>query len=209
MIFAASGACLRFSRLRRLGVAAANPLHTVTNEDGRVELVQGDICRQAVDAIVNAANPSLLGGGGVDGAIHAAGGPQILAECRRIGGCPPGEARVTGAGRLPAKFVIHAVGPVFRGGGAGEAEILGSAYRESIRQAAAVGARRIAFPSISTGAYGYPLDDAVPIALRAIADGLAAHPRVRLVRLVAFDRHTFAAYARAMQRHGAGAGRAS
>ncbi|MDH4099608.1 MAG: macro domain-containing protein, partial [Nitrospirota bacterium] len=117
-----------------------------------VELVEGDITRQDTEAIVNAANSSLLGGGGVDGAIHRAGGPQILEECRKIGGCPTGEARITGGGRLPAHFVIHTVGPIYRDGAHGEPELLASAYRSSLELASGKGIRSIAFPSISTGA---------------------------------------------------------
>jgi len=121
-----------------------------------LELVEGDIIRQDTEAIVNAANTSLLGGGGVDGAIHRAGGPQILEECRKIGGCPTGEARISGGGRLAARWVIHTVGPIYRDGKHDEAELLASAYRNSLRLAGERGIRSVAFPSISTGAYGYP-----------------------------------------------------
>ncbi|MBW3539181.1 MAG: O-acetyl-ADP-ribose deacetylase [Planctomycetes bacterium] len=138
-------------------------------------VAQGDITRLDVDAIVNAANTSLLGGGGVDGAIHRAAGPALLAECRRLGGCPTGEARITGGHRLAARHVIHTVGPVYAGGGAGEAELLRSCYCESLRLAEEAGARTVAFPCISTGVYGYPKDAACEIAVAAVAEWLAAH----------------------------------
>ena len=134
-----------------------------------ISLVRGDITEQHVDAIVNAANAQLAGGSGVDGAIHRAGGPTIMAECRAIGGCPTGQAVRTTAGDLPAKYVIHAVGPIWRGGGHGEPDLLASAYTASLEAAAAAGARTIAFPSISTGAYGYPKASAADIALATVA----------------------------------------
>ncbi len=169
--------------------------------DSRLELVQGDITTQDTDAIVNAANPSLLGGGGVDGAIHRAGGPEILEECRRLGGCPPGEARITAGGRLKARYIIHAVGPVYYDGQAGEAERLASAYRNSLELATQHGLHSIAFPSISTGAYGYPLPEAAPIALCTVIDYLCRHPEIELVRFVLYDTPTFAAYERALAVH--------
>lgn len=166
-------------------------------------LVSGDITRQAVDAIVNAANSSLLGGGGVDGAIHRAGGPQILAECKKIrekeGGCPPGHAVVTTAGKLPAKYVIHTVGPVWRGGKRSEAETLASCYRESLRLAAEKKCRTLAFPSISTGAYGYPIERAARVALATVIEELK---KLSLdeVRFVLFSAADLAAYEEALEK---------
>jgi len=133
-----------------------------------IEFVVGDLTEQRVDAIVNSANTSLLGGGGVDGAIHRAGGPEILAECRLLGGCDTGDAKATTAGRLPARWVIHAVGPVWQGGEAGEAELLSSAHRRSLEVARDLGARTVAFPAISCGIYGYPPELAAPVAMEAV-----------------------------------------
>src|SRR5262245_2308059 len=168
---------------------------------GRIELVQGDITRQATDAIVNAANTTLLGGGGVDGAIHRAGGPAILEECRRIGGCPTGEARLTTAGNLPARFVIHTVGPVYRDGRHGEPELLGSAYRRSLEVAAEQQLRSLAFPSISTGAYRFPVQDAAGIALGTVSSFLEERPGILdLVRFVLFSASDLRVYGDALDR---------
>jgi O-acetyl-ADP-ribose deacetylase len=152
-----------------------------------IYLVLGDITTQRVDAIVNAANSSLLGGGGVDGAIHRAAGPELLQACRPLGGCPTGEARSTPGFRLPARWVIHTVGPVWHGGGQGEPELLASCYRSSLAAADQLGARSVAFPAISTGVYGYPREAAARIAVETL---LGAETGVELVRLVAFDAAT-------------------
>jgi O-acetyl-ADP-ribose deacetylase len=159
-----------------------------------IELVVGDITEQDVDAIVNAANPTLLGGGGVDGAIHRAGGPTILEECRQLGGCAPGGAKATGAGDLPARHVIHAVGPIWRGGGVGEAKLLASCHRRAIELAAALGCTSVAFPAISTGAYGYPAELAAPVAVTATKEALDAHPDVELARFVFRDERALVPY---------------
>ena len=161
-----------------------------------VEVVQGDITAESVDAIVNAANEQLAPGGGVCGAIHAAGGPAIAAECRRIGHCPTGGAVATTAGRLPARFVIHAVGPIWRGGDRGESELLASAYRCALDEAARVGAGSVAFPAISTGIYGYPLEEATRVALAAVRSWKGEG--VGRVRFVCFDERTANAYRSAL-----------
>jgi O-acetyl-ADP-ribose deacetylase (regulator of RNase III) len=172
-------------------------------EGSTIELVEGDITRQQTDAIVNAANSSLMGGSGVDGAIHRAGGPEILAECRKIvaahGPLPPGRAVHTTAGLLPAGFVIHTVGPVWHGGELGEAETLASCYRESLTLAGKLQLRHIAFPSISTGAYGYPVADAAAIALQTIAVILPDLRHVREVRFVLFGHRDFLTYRQALE----------
>jgi O-acetyl-ADP-ribose deacetylase len=159
----------------------------------RIEAVLGDITAERVDAIVNAANSSLLGGGGVDGAVHRAAGPELLAACRALGGCPTGEARATPGFGLPARWVIHTVGPVWRGGGDGEAELLASCYRHSLAVADEIGARSVAFPAISTGAYRYPPAEAATIAVDTVR-AAAPDTRVELVRLVAFNRDTLDLY---------------
>ncbi len=160
---------------------------TPTFLGGRVEIVQGDITQLKVDAIVNAANSSLLGGGGVDGAIHRAAGPRLLAETRTLGGTPPGTAKMTGGHDLPARRVIHAVGPVWHGGGAGEPEVLASAYRSSLELASAAGLESIAVPSISTGIYGYPKDLAARVAHVTVRDWLQTHDRPARVTFCVFS----------------------
>ncbi len=172
-------------------------------QGAHLELVEGDITRQDTEAVVNAANSSLLGGGGVDGAIHRAGGPQILAECRTLGGCATGDAKITTGGQLKAQYVIHTVGPVYRREGAERAaELLSSAYRRSLEVAAENGVRTIAFPSISTGAYGYPLDEAAPVALGTAIEYLAAQDQdgIELVRFVLYGQRAYQAYVHAMSR---------
>jgi O-acetyl-ADP-ribose deacetylase (regulator of RNase III) len=166
-----------------------------------IELAQGDITTQATDAIVNAANSALAGGGGVDGAIHQAGGNSIMEECRKLGGCPTGQAKITSGGNLPARFVIHAVGPIYNNGKQGEAELLASAYRNSLAVARENNLKTIAFPSLSTGAYRYPLNEAAHIALATTAKYLKKHPRAfEVVRFVLFSDTAFKAFETEMQK---------
>jgi O-acetyl-ADP-ribose deacetylase len=162
-----------------------------------ITLVQGDITEQQVDAIVNAANRAMRGGGGVDGAIHRAGGPSIMEECRKLAGCPTGDARATGAGDLDARWVVHAVGPVWRGGERGEDALLASAHRRALEVAAELGARSVAFPAISTGVYGFPLERAAPIALR---EAEAAPTPIEEVRFVLFSDRDLDVYRRAARK---------
>ncbi len=165
----------------------------------RLQVIQGDITRQYVDAIVNAANCSLLGGGGVDGAIHRAAGPGLLAECRTLNGCETGKAKITKGYRLQAKYVIHTPGPVWRGGSRGEEELLRSCYRSCLELASENGCGTVDFPSISTGVYRFPLDKASRIAINTIAEYLSTHPEIERVRMVCFDPNTAGYYKRALE----------
>lgn len=162
--------------------------------DGRVEITTGDITKIDADAIVNAANESLLGGGGVDGAIHRAAGPELLEECRKLGGCPTGHARVTGGYSLPARHVIHTVGPVWQGGDQGEDALLRSVYTTSLAAAQGIGAKRVAFPAISTGVYGFPKELAADIAIAAGTDWISAESLPETIIFVCFDKETAALY---------------
>jgi O-acetyl-ADP-ribose deacetylase (regulator of RNase III) len=171
---------------------------------GAITVHRGDITTDGeADAIVNAANSSLGGGGGVDGAIHRAAGPSVLRECSALGGCETGDAKVTGAGALPAKIIIHAVGPVWRGGEHGEEEALASCYRRAIELAAEHGCSRVALPAISTGAYGYPLRAAADVAVASLRRALGEHPQVDELRLWLFDQHSYDVFAAAVagERH--------
>lgn len=168
----------------------------------RIEIVEGDITRLAVDAIVNAANESLLGGGGVDGAIHRAAGPELLAECRTLGGCPTGEAKITRGYRLPARHVIHTVGPVWRGGGAGEEALLASCYRRCLEIAAEHRLSTIAFPAISTGIYGFPVARAAEIAVETVTATLAGREYPARVILCCFAQKSTAAHRGALAKRG-------
>jgi O-acetyl-ADP-ribose deacetylase (regulator of RNase III) len=172
----------------------------VTINKSRLELVEGDITKQDTEAIVNAANPSLLGGGGVDGALHRAAGPQLLEECRTLGGCQTGDAKITRGYRLKARHVIHTVGPVYHRDGERAPELLASAYRHSLEVASENNVRSVSFPSISTGAYGYPMEEAAPIALQTAIDYLESHTDIELVRFVLFGQRAFGVYERALQK---------
>lgn len=169
-------------------------MQTKVNET-LIELVCGDITEEATDAIVNAANTRLAGGAGVDGAIHRAGGPAIMAECRKIGGCPTGQAVITTGGNLKARFVIHTVGPVYRGGAHGEAGLLAQAYSNSLQLAGRKGLQSISFPAISCGIYGYPLHRAAHLALSTCAEYARTHADIKLIRHVLFDQQTFDVFA--------------
>ena len=166
----------------------------------RIEDIRGDITRQDADAIVNAANCSLLGGGGVDGAIHRAAGPELLRECRTLNGCETGKAKITKGYRLPARYVIHTPGPVWHGGGHGEEELLASCYRSCLALASEYGCRTVDFPSISTGVYRFPLDKAARIAIGTIAAYLDGHPEIERVRMVCFDERTESFYREALEK---------
>lgn len=170
------------------------------NGDVRIRVVREDITTLRVDAIVNAARNSLLGGGGVDGAIHRAAGPELVAECRGLGGCPTGEARITKGYRLPARHVIHTVGPVWMGGNSGEAGLLASCYRNSLRLAVENGVRTVAFPAISCGAYGYPIEEACGVAYDEIAAFISREASIEAVDLACFDDEVAEAYAELMGR---------
>jgi len=172
----------------------------VTINQSRLELVEGDITEQDTEAIVNAANSTLLGGGGVDGAIHRAAGPELLEECRTLGGCRTGDAKITKGYRLKAKHVIHTVGPVYYRDGERAAELLASAYRLSLEVASENNVRSVSFPSISTGAYGYPIEEAAPLALRTAINYLESHTDIELVRFVLFGHRAYQVYEKALQK---------
>lgn len=166
----------------------------------RIQIIQGDITKQAVDAIVNAANCSLLGGGGVDGAIHRAAGRELLEECRTLGGCKTGEAKITKGYKLPASYVIHTPGPVWHGGGRNEPELLSSCYRSCLELASENGCKTVDFPSISTGVYHFPLELASEIAIKTISEYLTVHPEIERVRMVCFDARTKGCYEGALNK---------
>jgi O-acetyl-ADP-ribose deacetylase (regulator of RNase III) len=165
-----------------------------------LSFIKGDIAHEETDAIVNAANSRLAGGGGVDGAIHKAGGPKIMEECRKIGGCPTGSAVITTGGNLKAKYVIHTVGPIYKDGKHNEAKLLSSAYKSSLALAVKNGIKSLAFPSISTGAYGYPINEAAEIALKTIMDFIKTHKELSLVRFVLFSDRDFEVYKKMLER---------
>lgn len=167
----------------------------------RIEIIKGDITRSRVDAIANAANCSLLGGGGVDGAIHRAAGPELLRECRTLHGCDTGKAKITKGYDLPARYVLHTPGPVWHGGGHGEPELLAGCYRSCLELASKYSCKTVDFPSISTGVYGYPVEEAARVAVDTIDAYLSAHPEIERVRMVCFDDHTKAVYEAALARN--------
>jgi len=164
-----------------------------------IEVVQGDLTKETVDAIVNAANESLLGGGGVDGAIHRAGGPAILEECRKLHGCKTGDAKITTAGQMPARFVIHTVGPVYRGGQQGEPEKLASCHRRSLEVALENGVKSVSFPAISCGVYGYPIPKAAEIAIGTVKEFVESHEGIERVRFVLFGPDTYGPFSGALE----------
>jgi len=172
----------------------------MNNPDGRIEIIRGDITKLDVEAIVNAANATLLGGGVVDGAIHRAAGPELLGECRTLGGCRPGEAKITRGHRLPARFVIHTVGPIWRGGKYQEFETLENCYRSSLQLAVENGIKTIAFPAISCGAYGYPISDAAQIAVKTVRDFFAHEDKIDKVTFVLWGEDIYDAYQSAFAR---------
>lgn len=185
-------------------------MRSISIWNAKLELIRGDITKEAVDAIVNAANSSLMGGGGVDGAIHRAGGPSILEQCKQIvaqrGRLPAGQAVITTGGNLPARYVIHTVGPIWKGGDRGEAQTLASAYYSSLEVARSNGLKSVAFPSISTGAYGYPVDEAAQIAIKTVINYLKERDWFEEVRFVLFDERTYIAYERALDDLAKGSG---
>ncbi|MCI6534756.1 MAG: O-acetyl-ADP-ribose deacetylase [Lachnospiraceae bacterium] len=165
----------------------------------KLQVVLGDITKSTCDAIANAANTSLLGGGGVDGAIHRAAGPELLKECRTLGGCKTGEAKITKGYRLPARYVIHTPGPIWHGGQHNEERLLHNCYENCLKLAVDAGCKSIAFPSISTGIYGFPLEKAAPIAVSTICSFCTEHPEIEVVQMVCFDRNTFSYYEKAVK----------
>lgn len=169
--------------------------------NSKITIIKGDITKETTDAIVNAANSTLLGGGGVDGAIHRAAGPELLTECAGLGGCLPGEAKTTGAYRLPSKFIIHTVGPIWRGGNSNEEKILENAYRNSLKEAVRIGAKTVAFPAISTGVYHFPPDLAADIALKTIISFLSENDVIQEVRLVCFSDESEKHHKRALDKY--------